>query len=42
MENFSAGDLDLGQTSGTVTTLNDFNVDGDATVTGAVQAAHLE
>ncbi|WP_286940794.1 hypothetical protein, partial [Acinetobacter sp. UBA6526] len=38
---FSTGQLDLGQTSGTVTALNDFNVDGDAsfdgtaTVTGA-------
>ncbi len=38
---FSTGSLDLGQTSGTVTALNDFNVDGDAsfdgtaTVTGA-------
>ena len=31
---FSSGQLDLGKTSGTVTTLNDFNVDGDATFDG--------
>ena len=31
---FSTGQLDLGKTSGTVTALNDFNVDGDASFDG--------
>ena len=50
---FSTGQVDLGKTSGTVTTLNDFNVDGDATfdgtatitgastLTGAVTQQHI-